>query len=446
MKLRFLLAKDLKLLRRTPSIAILLALYPALVAVLIGLAVGKPPTKPRVAIFNQVPANERTLLIGGKKFELDKLIRSLYQNVDGYDVRDRKAAVDEVTSGDAVAAVVIPRDIVDQLESTLAQGRIEAIFDNSDPVRQAYVETTIKGLLVDTNKELTRRFSGVALDYLDIIVNGGKIGVGGRSSEILGLKEGENILPRLLPYIPVEQRADVEKLAASSRLARIGAGYSDDLLNRVGEPIRLTEKPVGTNSSLPSLAVAVAVSVSAMFVALLLGAGMLAYEQEDQMLQRLLRGLVARRTIVAEKILLAGLCALVVGTVMVLAFSFFVDIRWERGWAWWPAIIAASIGFGAAGVAIGAVSGDVRAASLASFMLGLPLAAAALVPEGSVGDSLFSAIQVINSAFPFKPSLELIQAGLSPGEDAATPGIHLLALVAIYSAVAGLAIKRRAAA
>ncbi|MFY9469223.1 MAG: hypothetical protein WAP37_03810, partial [Solirubrobacterales bacterium] len=92
-----------------------------------------------------------------------------------------------------------------------------------------------------------------------------------------------------------------------------------------------------------------------------------------------------------------------------------------------------------------AASGDVRAASLASFMLGLPLAAAALVPDGSVGDSLYMAIQVINSAFPFKPSLELIQSGLSPGEDALVPALHLLALIALYSTIAGAAIKRRAA-
>ncbi|MBI4897836.1 MAG: ABC transporter permease [Actinobacteria bacterium] len=444
MKLRFLLAKDLKLLRRTPSVAVLLALYPALVAVLIGLAVGRPPAKPRVAIVNQVPAGERTLLVGGKKFDLDKLIRSVYKNVDGYDVKSRLAAVEEVRSGDAVAAIVIPHDIIDQLESPLAQGRIEAIFDASDPVRRSYVETTIKGLLVDTNQELTKRFSGVALDYMDLIVKGGKITVGTRSIELLGLKGGEKLLPRILPYVPPSQRAELARLGESFRLARIGSRYSDDLLNRVGEPIKLKQKPIGTSSSLPSLAVAVAVCVSAMFVALLLGAGMLAYEQEDQMLQRLLRGLVSRRVVVAEKILLAAICALVVGTVMVLAFGFFIDIRWQRAYAWWPAIVGASLAFGAAGVAIGAASGDVRAASLASFMLGLPLAAAALVPEGAITDSVYSLLQAVNSLFPFKPALELVRAGLAPGREALVPGLHLLALVAAYGALASFAVKRRA--
>lgn len=445
MKLRYLLGKDLRLLRRTPTIVVLLALYPALVAVLIGLAVGRPPDKPRVAIVNEVPADERGVAIGGKRFDLDKLIKSLYNNVDGYDVADRETALQEVKSGDAVAAVIIPETIVEDLESQLGQGTIEAIFDSTDPTRKAYVENTIKGLLVDTNKELTSRFTNVALDYLDIVVNGGEIGFGGQTTKILGLQKGEDILPRVLPYIPADQRADVIKLAESSRLARIGASNADSLLERVGEPIKLKNQPVGTNSSLSSLAVAVAVAVSAMFVALLLGAGMLAYEQEDQMITRLLRGLASRNTIVIEKTLLAGLCALIVGTVMVLAFGLFVEIRWSRVWAWWPAIILASIGFGAAGVAVGAASGDVRAASLASFMLGLPLAAAALVPEGAVSDGLYTALQVINSVFPFQPALDLVRAGLSPGFDALVPALHLSLLVVIYCAIASWAIKRRTA-
>lgn len=443
--MRHLLGKDLRLLKRTPTIVVLLALYPALVAVLIGLAVGRPPDKPRVAIVNQVPEEQRTINIGGKEFDLDKLVKALYDNVDGYDVEDRATALQEVKSGDAVAAVVIPSTIVEDLESQAGQGTIEAIFDSTDPTRKSYVENTIKGLLVDTNQELTKRFTDVSLDYLDIIVNGGEIGFGDETTEIFGLSEGGDILPKILPYVPPAQQAEVAELAKSLRLAKTGAKNADSLLERVGEPIKLKNQPVGTNSSLSSLALAVAISVSAMFVALLLGAGMLAYEQEDQMITRLLRGLASRNTIVIEKTLLAALCALVVGTVMVIAFGFFVDVRWSRVWAWWPAIMLACLGFGAAGVAVGAASGDVRAASLASFMLGLPLAAAALVPRGAVSDGLFNVLQAINSVFPFKPSLDLIRAGLSPGFDALVPALHLSLLIVVYCALASWAIKRRTA-
>ena len=249
-----------------------------------------------------------------------------------------------------------------------------------------------------------------------------------------------------MPYVPAEKRAELEEFAALSEGAKRGATFARSLLKRVGQPIKLENQPVGTNSSLSSLAVAVAVAVSAMFVALLLGAGMLAYETEDQMLTRLLRGLASRSTIVVEKTVLAGLCAFIVGTVMVIAFGFFVDIRWERAWAWLPAIVLAALAFGAAGVMIGAASGDVRAASLASFMIGLPLAAAALVPKGAVSEGLWYVLEAINSIFPFKPALDFVRAGLSPGFDALIPGLHLALLIAIYCAIASLAIRRRVGA
>ena len=445
-RLGYLLGKDLRLLGRTPSIIILLALYPALVAVLVGLAVGRPPTKPRVAIVNQVPETERALRIGGKEFDLDKLTRALYENVDGYDVATPVEALRDVKAGDAVAAVIIPEDIVEQLESSSSQGTISAIYDSTDPTRKAYVENTIKGLLVDTNNELTKRFTDVSLDYIDIIVNGGTINFGGDPTKIKGLANGGDLIAEMLPYVPPAQRAELEEFAQLSEGAKRGANFAKSLLRRVGQPIKLENKPVGTNSSLSSLAVAVAVAVSAMFVALLLGAGMLAYEQEDQMLTRLLRGLAPRSTIVIETHLLAGLWVLVVGSVMVVAFGFFVDIRWERAWAWWPAIIVCSIAFGAAGVMIGAASGDVRAASLFSFMIGLPLTAAALVPKGAVSEGLYAVLQVINSVFPFKPALDFLRAGLSPGFDALVPGVHLAALIVAYCMLASFAIKRRVAA
>jgi hypothetical protein len=53
---RFLLAKDLRILRRSPLLVGLLVVYPVLIAVLIGLALSKGPDKPRVAILNELPA------------------------------------------------------------------------------------------------------------------------------------------------------------------------------------------------------------------------------------------------------------------------------------------------------------------------------------------------------------------------------------------------------
>ena len=64
--MRWLLLKDLQILRRSPLQAVLLVVYPVLIAVLVGLAVSRGPEKPRVALLNEVPANARVSLSGQK--------------------------------------------------------------------------------------------------------------------------------------------------------------------------------------------------------------------------------------------------------------------------------------------------------------------------------------------------------------------------------------------
>lgn len=432
MKVRVLFTKDLRVLVRSPRVLILLAFYPALVALLIGLAVGRPPDKPKIALYNQIPQDERVINIGGKRFNIDKIVKVIYKNVDVVPVDSRAEALKSVRSGETVAAIVLPEDLVEQLESSLDSGFIEAIYDNSDPVRRSYVENTVKGLLVDTNRELSQRFSDVVLSYVTVIVDGGTLRFGFNEFEVQGFKESQDALEQTIATAPPQTKPQLEQLLRSVTLAKRGLNYSDQLLNRVGEPIKLRNKPIGRGGSLPAYAIAVAVSVSLMFVALLLGAGMLAYEQEDRMLSRLMRGLASARQIVTEKTLVAGLCAFVMGAIMLAGFGIFASIRWERAWIWVPGLAASGVAFGAAGVAIGALTGDVRAASLLSFMVGLPLAVAALVPSGSVSPLLFDFFQAISAVFPFKPALGVIEGSLAVGKEILVPALHLLAVTVGY--------------
>ena len=60
-------------------------------------------------------------------------------------------------------------------------------------------------------------------------------------------------------------RAGVDpSLQPAKLIAKIGVGYSDSLLNRIGEPIKLDKRPLGVPSNVPSLAIAVAVNPSGM--------------------------------------------------------------------------------------------------------------------------------------------------------------------------------------
>ena len=63
--MRWLLLKDLQILRRSPLQAFLLVAYPVLIAVLIGFAISREPGKPRVAFLNEVPAGAR-VSVGGR--------------------------------------------------------------------------------------------------------------------------------------------------------------------------------------------------------------------------------------------------------------------------------------------------------------------------------------------------------------------------------------------
>src|SRR4029079_5835902 len=68
--MRWLLVKDMQILRRSPLLLALLVIYPVVIAVLIGFALSRGPDKPRVAFVNLVPAEQNQLDLGGEDIDL----------------------------------------------------------------------------------------------------------------------------------------------------------------------------------------------------------------------------------------------------------------------------------------------------------------------------------------------------------------------------------------
>lgn len=443
--MRHLLRKDLRILKRSPLLLALLIVYPILVAALIGFAIGRAPEQPKVAIYNAIPVAESDILIGGKAIDIRRYVRMLGKTVDEYFVASRSAAVEDVESGDAVAAVVIPRDLPEQLESGFQQGHVELVYSAGDAVRKSYVESATKGLLVDVNQEISRRYADLAVGYVKIIAEGGEIAFLGRSFNVTGIDRGAKLVRELLPTAPPGLRPEALEFAKSLELAGQGLTFADDLVSAIGEPLVADTKLLqGDGRSLSSYAVAVALAISMMFVALLIAAGMLALEHEDNAFARLVRGLVKPGAIVLEKAVLGALCAVVVGLVMLLGMGMLIDLRWERAPLWLLGLAVAGLGFGMLGVAFGALAREVRAASLLSFMLGIPLAVIALVPSGAVAPELYDVLRVVSGAFPFRPGLQTINGVLAPGVALLIPLLHVLALCAAYYAIARLALRRHA--
>ncbi len=288
--MRWLLVKDLQILRRSPLLVGLLVIYPILIAVLIGLALSKGPDRPRVAFFSEVPSNLKEFTIGGQRVDAAVYNRELFRSIDPVVVHSREQAIDKVKNGDALAALIIPRDITTKLASGLEQPTLEVIYNAEDPVKARYVETTVKSQLADANAALSRKYTEVAADYLKLLLEGGSFKLFGNQVDILGLQNARSILQASRPSLPPRQRPALDQVTKFASFAIDNLGLSDQVLRSVASPVKVKRTILnGKRTPLDTFAVAVAVTLSLMFVTVLLAAGMLALEREEHAFSRLVR-------------------------------------------------------------------------------------------------------------------------------------------------------------
>ncbi len=443
--MRWLLVKDLQILRRSPLLVGLLVIYPIAVSLLIGLALSRGPTKPRVAFVDEVPPAQRLIALGSEKVNIEQYADELLSAVTPVRVSTRGQALDAVRSGAALAAVIVPSDLTTRLSTGLQSAQIEVAY-NGDAVAQSFVQTTITAKIADANAQLSGKLVQVAGSYVDLLRVGGRINLLGTKVDVLGLSAAKAILDAVLARLPPTS-PDRKKLAPVERfatLAVVNLGLSKGLFGALSSPIRVQATLLkGHKTPLDAFAVSVAAAVSLMFVCVLLASGMLALEREENTFTRLTRGLVPGGSLLAEKALLAAGCAFVVSLAMLMGIGALVHLDWSRFALWIAALAGSALAFAALGVAIGSLAREVRAASLLAFLLSLPLAFLALVPGGSVPDALYQVIRVISAVFPFKPALQAIDAAINGSQ----PGLggslaHLAALIVAFGAAARVGLRR----
>jgi ABC-2 type transport system permease protein len=443
--MRWLLLKDLRILRRSPLLVSLLVIYPIVIAVLIGFALSRGPDKPKVAFYNAVPLGRGTVALGGETIDLSTQAKELFKAIDPVVVKSRKAAIQKVRDGDVLGAVVIPEDAASNLQSALKPAKIEVYYNAEDPAKKAYVENTIKAQVQSANSALTKRVAKDALNLLKLIQSGGHYSFLGQDFNVLGLARSEQYLRAARRDLPRGSplRARVDRVIAFAALARENLSFSDDFLKVVGSPLEVDATVLkGGNTSLSSFAVAISVAVSLMFITVLLAAGTLALEREENAFSRLVRGLVSRTGLLAEKAGLSAICSVAVTLLMLAVLELFVDLDWGRFYLMLAGIAAAALAFAAMGLAIGALTREVRAASLLAFMLSLPIAFLALVPSGAVSAGLYNVIQVVSGAFPFKATLDVMNSALNGVGGIGLPLLHLALLFLGFGAISRLALRR----
>jgi ABC-2 type transport system permease protein len=448
--IRRLLAKDLRILSRSPLLVALLVLYPIVIAALVGYAVTSGPSKPRVAVLNEIPESQRTIELGGQSVDVTKEAAPLFESIERVDVDDRDEAERRVKEGDVLAAVIVPSTITDSLEAA-AQGtggsaRVEVLYNAEDPAKRRYVENTIKARVQEANAALAERFALAGSGYIKVLASGGRLTIASVPIDVLGLGPAERILRDVRDALPrrAPERRELDRVIEFANLGAENLGYADTLLGAIGTPLEVESEVIKGGTPLGAFAAAVAAAVTLMFVTLLLASGALALEREENASGRLLRGLVSHAELVSEKVLLAAICSAPVALLLLFGLSLPADLPWSRFPLWLAALAFGALAFGALGVAMGAVAKEVRAASLLAFMAALPIAVLGLIPSGAVGNALYDFIELLSALFPFRPTLDALESALGRSGGIAGPLIHLAVLTLVYGYAARSALRKLA--
>src|SRR4029453_2349066 len=105
--MRWLLIKDLQILRRSPLLIALLVLYPIVVALLIGFSFSRGPDRPKAAIVNQLRPDEK-LPMGTRSVDVLSAQSEVFKRVDAVPVGSREEAIKKVKDGEVLGALIVP--------------------------------------------------------------------------------------------------------------------------------------------------------------------------------------------------------------------------------------------------------------------------------------------------------------------------------------------------
>ena len=345
--MRWLLAKDLRILARSP---------------LLGCDARDLPDRDRRA--GRLRRDERAEQAAGRAPQRGPAVgepdrpgrhpggrgagaaRPLFDAIEPVHVETAQQAIDKVRSGDVLGALIIPPDITQSLEAATAGGgkraRVEVFYNAEDPAKQSFVENTIKARVQDANAALAKRFTQVAASYIKLLSTGGSSRSSAGASTCSGCEErgdpeaGGHQVPkgsparararaggRLRPRCPAEPRAGHQR---SERGGHPDPGGHDDRQGRQDAARRVRRRHRRDRDADVRHAAA--------------GGGALALEREENAFRRLVRGLVSRTGLLVEKVALAAVCSVVVALLLLAGLSIFVTLPWGRFGLWVAALAA----------------------------------------------------------------------------------------------------------
>jgi ABC-2 type transport system permease protein len=448
--MRWLIVKDLQILKRSPLLVALLVVYPVVIALMIGFALSSPPGKPKVALYDAVPTGRGAVSIGNQKIDIAHYANQLFESITPIRVGSRAEAIAKVKSGQAQAALIIPAGIIGQINGLITQGvgspTVELFLNSRDPLERQVAQQAITARASQVEQAVSKQVLRVAVTDLRQVLNGGTLQFLGQNVPLLGLHNARAIVQGTIASLPANSplRPALSQVVNFANFAIAGFNFATPVLGSIGSPLTVRQiQLAGKTTPTATYAAAIAVIVSLMFVGVLLAAGLLALERSENAYSRLVRGLITPSGLLSEKVLLSAGAAAVVTLLMSAFVSLFVHLDWARFPLWVAALVLGGLAFGALGVAIGGLSRDVSVASLMAFVLTLPIAFVALVPGDAVSGTLKAILDAVAFVFPFRAALQAVSnafSGTAPG--IGWPLVHLAVLTLMFGALARLAMRR----
>jgi ABC-type Na+ efflux pump permease subunit len=432
-----LLRKDALILWRSPLLLGLLLAYPLLIALLVGLVAGYANAKPRVALVDE-DGLPRFVAVGGHRFDVDKTIQRVSKDVKLVRL-GRTEAQRELRSGKVVAVLTVPPGFISTLKGMVSSPKLEV--QTARGIISSRVDEQVQALVYGLNRQLQTAYIGSDLGYVRLILHGGRGSVFGREFTVLGLDGAE----LLLRHSSGAQARELRDFVADARLALAQTGNA---LRATAHPIEIARaKSRGRTWALSADVQAYALGLTISFLALVLAAGSLAAERDENVVGRLARGLVSLGELVWAKVLLAGLVALALGLAVALVFGAIIQIGNVTGGEPWGRVPVLALGLllaggalGALGALLGSVAREARTASLVALLVVLPVVFLGLVPR-----EIVPAAGWISDGLPFIHGVRFFSAALydaSPWWRLLREALWLCGLGALFGLLARIGTRR----
>jgi len=433
-----LLRKDLLVLKRSPLLLAVLLAYPLVIAALISLVATYVGAKARVALVDQdnLP---KTIVIAGHRFHVDRTIDEVSRNVKLVRLTADEAER-QLRSGQIVASLTVPRGFVADLKTGVRSPTL--LLETTVGGIAPRVRQQVQALVYELNRRLQVAFIEQDIMFVELLLHGGSGKVLGTKFHIIGLDGTERILNQL-PRGP-----KLDKIRDFVGDARKALALTDTAIRSTAHPIDLEEPPLrGRTWALSAQVQAYALGLTITFLALLLAAGALAAERDENVIGRLLRGLITPGGLIGAKLALAAVVSAVLGLAVAIAFGIIIDARGVVGgepWVRLPllalGLLLAGAALGALGSVIGSLAREARAASLVAVLVVMPIVFLGLVPREVVPPAGW-----ISDLFPFAHAVRFFNSALydsSPWGTLWYEALWLIGLTVVGWTIARLNVRR----